>query len=157
MTRAIVCGIVLLGLILVGSGCAATTAGNQGLTQDNVSNIHKGVTTREQVVEILGQPDDIQLLADGRHVMFYQGMQGNSDFGQRIFQGVPIIGTIVPTTDTQTVRREFLEVYLNANNVVQDYQFSDNTSETKTTMSIFGGHAEETTTSNIPTTQRSPN
>ena len=156
MTRAIVCGIVLLGLVLVGLGCATTTVGNQGLTQDNVSKIQKGVTTRDQVVEILGQPDDIQLLADGRHVMFYHGMQGNADFGQRIFQGVPIIGAIVPTTDTQTVRREFLEVSLNANNIVEDYQFSDNTSETKTTLSVFGGHAEQTTMSNIPATQGSP-
>jgi hypothetical protein len=96
------------------------------------------------------EPQSTQLLGDGRRTMFYIGTQSKSDIGERVFQGVPIIGAVVPTTDTNTTRRETLQVILNANDVVQDCEFSDNTSEVKTTTSMFGGHTDETTTSNIP-------
>jgi len=128
----------------------SATTGNQGITQDNVSKIQKGVTTRDQVVAILGEPTNSQPLTDGRRMMLYFGTQQKADFGQRVFQAVPLVGVLVPTTDTKSVRRETLQIYLDSANVVQDYEFSDNTSETKTTESAFGGHAEETTTSNIP-------
>ena len=137
-------------LVFAGAGCVSGTTGNQKLTQDNVSKIQKGVTTRQQVVEILGEPQSTQLLGDGRQTMFYIGTQSKSDFGQSVFQGIPIIGVVVPTTDTNTTRRETLQIILNANDIVQDCEFSDNTSEVKTTTSMFGGRADETTTSNIP-------
>lgn len=126
------------------------TAGNQELTEDNVSKIEKGVTTRQQVVALLGEPDVTRLLADGRRTMFYRGTQMKSDFGQRVFQAVPIIGMTVPTTDTHTTRQESLQIILDGNDVVRDFEFSDNTTQVKTTESLFGGHAEQTTTSNIP-------
>src|SRR5579862_8668243 len=133
-------GMIFVCLIFVGSGCMTAATGNQGITQDNVSKIQKGLTTRDQVIGILGQPDDTRLMPDGRRMMFYQGTQTKADFGQRVFQAVPLVGVLVPTTDTKSVRRESLQIYIDATNVVQDYEFSDNTSETKTTESAFGGH-----------------
>jgi outer membrane protein assembly factor BamE (lipoprotein component of BamABCDE complex) len=144
-------GTVLVCLVFAGAGCVSGTTGNQELTQDHVSKIEKGVTTRQQVVEILGEPESTQLLGDGRRTMFYIGTQSKSDVGQRVFQGVPIIGAVVPTTDTQSVRRETLQIILNGSDIVQDYEFSDNTSETKTTTSMFGGHVETVTTPNDST------
>jgi outer membrane protein assembly factor BamE (lipoprotein component of BamABCDE complex) len=150
MRSAATIGAVLLCLAFLGSGCVTATIGNQTLTQDRVSKIQKGVTTRDQVIELLGQPNQVQLSADGRHMLFYMGTQMKADYGERVFQAVPIIGAVVPTSDTQNVRRESLQIFIDASNVVTDYEFSDNTSETKTTVSAFGGHVEETTTSNIP-------
>ena len=151
MRRAAIFGMVFMCFILTGSGCVSGTAGNQELTRDHVSKIEKGVTTRQQVVEMLGEPESTQLLADGRRTMLYMGTQSKSDFGERVFQGVPIIGAVVPTTDTQSVRRETLQIILDGSDVVQDYEFSDNTSETKTTTSMFGGHVETMTTPNNST------
>jgi hypothetical protein len=132
-------------------GCVSGTTGNQGLTQDNVSEIQKGVTTRQDVVALLGEPDSTHLMADGRRMMFYEGGQMNTDdVGQSVWQAVPIVGVLVPSSNTNTTRRESLQIILNGKDVVEDYQFSDNTSEVKTTTSAFGGHVEQTTTSNVP-------
>ena len=76
-------------------------------------------------------------------MLFYMGTQMKADYGDRVFQAVPIIGAVVPTSDTQNVRRESLQIFLDASNVVTDYEFSDNSSETKTTASAFGAHTEQ--------------
>lgn len=144
-------GVIVMCLVFVGSGCVSGTTGNQQLTHDNVSKIEKGKTTRDEVIAILGEPIATQLLADGHRTMLYEGSQVKSEYGQNIFQAaVPIIGPLVPSTNTQSTRSERLQIILDANDVVQDYEFSDNTSEVKTTTSMFGGHVDETTTSNIP-------
>jgi hypothetical protein len=141
--------------IFLGSGCATTSYGNQNLTPDKISQIKKGVTTKTEVVDLLGQPDTVGMMPDGRRMMMYSGMQGKYDDSQEMYQAVPIVGALVPEHTTQTMRRQSLQIMLDANDVVQDYEYSDNTAQQNSTLSAFGMHNEETTTSNVPSTDSS--
>jgi outer membrane protein assembly factor BamE (lipoprotein component of BamABCDE complex) len=138
-----------IGLLWI-SGCTSSSFGNQNLTQDNVSKITKGVTTRDEVVKLLGEPDNVSLLPDGRRMMMYQGMQNNSNQTGRIMQYVVPFAALVPTSETNTMHRQSLQIYVGKDNVVQDFEFADNTSQTKTTASAFGAHTEQTTPTASP-------
>jgi len=148
--------LLCVAITLIG-GCAVSgTTGNQKLTQDNVSKITKGVTTRDQVVTLLGQPDYVTMMPDGRRSLIYSGTQSNGNYSGTMIQAVPIVGGLIPVTNTDTMRNTTLQIMLSADNVVEDYQYSDNTSETKATSSMFGGHSD-TVTVPTGTTQPSTN
>jgi hypothetical protein len=136
---------VALAFVTFAGGCSSSSYGNQNLTQDNVSKIVKGVTTREQIITLFGEPTNVSMLADGRRLMMYQGFQGSGNKSGRMLQTAIPFGGLVPVSETHTAHRESLQVFLRSDSVVQDFEFADNTSQTKTTASVFGAHTEQTT------------
>jgi hypothetical protein len=132
-----------LGLCLL-VGCVSSNTGNQQLNKDNVAKITKGVTTRAEIISMLGNPDSVSMLPDGRRMMNYQAMQLSGDKSGSIVRAIVPFAGLFPTSDTSTTRMQTLQIYVGSNNIVQDYEYSDNTSEGKTTVSVFGGaHTEE--------------
>jgi outer membrane protein assembly factor BamE (lipoprotein component of BamABCDE complex) len=132
------------------TGCVSSSTGNQRLTNDNVAKITKGVTTRAEVVALLGEPESVSLMSDGRRMMMYRAIQQNGDKSGTIVRAIVPFAAFFPSSDTNTTRMQTLQIYVGSNNVVQDYEYSDNTSEMKTTASAFGAHTEESTTPNDP-------
>jgi outer membrane protein assembly factor BamE (lipoprotein component of BamABCDE complex) len=138
--------VVVIFLGLVGAGCATSTIGNQNLNADNIAKIQKGVTTKAEVIELLGQPDTVGMMGDGRRTMIYSGMQGNVDNSQMMLTAIPIAGGLIPEHTSQSMHRETLQVILTNSDIVQDYEYSDNTSQTDTSVSALGSHVDQKTT-----------
>jgi hypothetical protein len=114
------------------------------LTSDKISQIKKGITTKAEVIDLLGQPDSVGMMGDGRRMMMYSGMQGKIDNSQSAFGAIPIAGALIPEHTSQIMHRQSLQVILSSDDVVQDYEYSDNASESDTSMSVLGGsHTEQ--------------
>jgi outer membrane protein assembly factor BamE (lipoprotein component of BamABCDE complex) len=150
--RGIGISLTFVGLLLGIGGCASSTVGNQNLTADKVNQIQKGVTTRAQVEQLIGSPQNVSILGDGRRVMMYSGSQTKADMSSGLVHDMTI--GLVPENSKTTMRRETLEVYLDGNDVVEDYEFSDNTTDQNKSVSLFGNNSQQTTTSNLPTTDK---
>jgi outer membrane protein assembly factor BamE (lipoprotein component of BamABCDE complex) len=133
-------------LILL-SGCTSTsTSTGPKLDQNAVNSIQKGVTTRQEVIDRLGQPIATQMMGDGRRMLVYASHQTNYQFdGKRL---IPFVGGLIPATDRQTARTQNLQVIVDASDVVRDYEFSDQTSDTAMRSSAFGGSANTQTQTN---------
>lgn len=159
MIRVIVCEIVLISVLLtVGTGCSTTaTEGNQSLTQENIAKITKGVTTRAQIEQMLGAPDQVTLLPDGRRMMTHQGSETKVDWSSRFVQGAVPFMAFVPMSDTTTMKRQTLQIMLDRRDVVEDYEFEDGGTQTSQTASAFGARSETKSVAADPTTRRSPN
>jgi hypothetical protein len=148
MFRAVTLAIVCAGF--VSSGCVSGTSGTKQLEAGKVSQIKKGETTRAEVEAMFGPPDSVSMLPDGRRAMMYMAEQNHGDMSGTMTRSLIPFAAFFPSSDTHTLRRQSLQIYLNANSVVQDYEFSDNTSEIKTTASAFGAHTEQTKVVNTP-------
>jgi len=142
--------IAIVSALFVVSGCVSGTSGSPELQADKVAQIKKGETTRAQIETMFGPADHVMMLADGRRSMMYMAIQHHGDMSGTIARSAIPFAALFPTTDTHTVRRQSLQIYLTADNVVQDYEFSDSTSERKTTASAFGAHSEESKVSSTP-------
>jgi outer membrane protein assembly factor BamE (lipoprotein component of BamABCDE complex) len=124
-----------MGLAFFVGGCASSSLGNQNLTQDKVNQIKKGATTKDEIISLLGQPDQVSLMGDGRRMMLYSGAQTNVNGTSTVLIGsVPLVGAFAPRQTTETTHRQTLEVILDSSDIVQDYQYSQNANETDTSM-----------------------
>jgi hypothetical protein len=122
------------------AGCATSHFG-QKIESSQVNTIQKGVTTRAEIERTFGAPINTALLPDGRRAMHFS-------YNESRLKG----GTFVPFglggggADT---RRQSLQVIIGSDNIVQDYEFSDTTGETKT-----GAFGASHTYTNQPTTSK---
>jgi hypothetical protein len=108
-------------LILLG-GCASSSNGTAALTNDNVKHIQKGVTTRKDIEAMFGPPYMVSMTGGGKRVMNY--MFSSSDMHITPLTYVPVVGMFAGGSQTQVESRS-LQVILNENNVVEDYEFND--------------------------------
>jgi hypothetical protein len=143
LIRLIACGIVFAALVIAsGVGCSTTsTVGNQNLTEGNVGKIVKGVTTKAEVEQMLGPPDQMTLQADGRRMMTYQGSQTSVGWSSRFVQSALPFMAFVPMSDTSTMKQQTLQIMLNREEIVEDYEFENGGSETSQTASAFSAHS----------------
>ena len=115
-------------LTLALMGCASSTAGTASLTGDKVKEIRKGVTTRRDIEAMFGPAERISMSGGGRHVMSYHFSQSNVRTTPLTF--VPLIGEFAGGTEGETEIRTLL-VNLDPKDIVEDFQFNDNTTEVK--------------------------
>jgi len=87
------------------------------IEQGSVSQIQKGITTRAEVERMFGAPLSATMRPDGGRMLIYNYTQASGNFA-------PFVGAI----NQQTVR-QMLQVLVDTNNVVQDYEFSGNTNQ----------------------------
>jgi outer membrane protein assembly factor BamE (lipoprotein component of BamABCDE complex) len=123
----------VLALALCIAGC--TSSGTK-LDQSRVSEIQKGVTTRAEVEAKLGPPDYVAMMPDGRRQLVYNHSETSLSAGSFI----PFANTFTSGGNT---RRQTLQILINKDNIVDDYEFSDKTGEF--TSGPFG-HSSETNT-----------
>jgi hypothetical protein len=111
-----------MGLAFFAGGCASSSMGNQNLTPDKVN----------------------QIQGDGRRMMLYSGAQTNVNGTSTVLIGsVPLVGAFAPRQTTETTHRQTLEVILDGNDVVQDYQYSQNANETDSSMGGLSTNTQE--------------
>jgi len=119
---------LILALVALGGGCISNTFGSSSLTADNVNQIKKGVTTRADIEAIFGPPENVTMMSDGKRVMQYSFTQSNMHTDPQSF--IPVVQIFAAQAEGQTTTRS-LQVELDANNIVVDYQFNDSTSNLK--------------------------
>jgi len=156
--------------ILSLSGCMApqsTQFGNQ-IDSNTVSHIQKGVTTRAEVEARLGAPQSVAMMGDGRRILYYSFSDGNLEANgvgkaSGTLTALSWLGMLVPVPgasalgtagavgsmgsgQNNSTRMQSLSICINGENIVDDYEFSDNTMNQAT--GPFGSQTKMT--ANIP-------
>ena len=96
---------VVIGLSIVG----CTHGGGTKVSQEQLSTIKKGVTTRTELVTTLGQPSSSRVEDDGTETLYWTY--------------VSVTGAPVPFA-THTTETSVLEVTLNKEKIVDHYNMS---------------------------------
>jgi hypothetical protein len=133
--------IVVLLLAGFGGGCSSTSSGSSSLSADKVNEIQKGVTTRAQVVGMFGPPAQVTMLPGGKHAMHYYFSQSNTHADAQSF--IPVVGMFATKAEGQMSTRT-LDVNLDASDVVEDYQYNDNTNNIEATGGVLGSSVKST-------------
>lgn len=96
-------------------GCASS---GTKIDRANVDQIKKGVTTRNDLEKMFGPPMNVGLMGDGRRSLIFQ-------FTEAQIKGTSFIPYAGPFMGGRTMRMQTLQVILDQNNIVQDFEFSD--------------------------------
>lgn len=97
------------------SGCS--TVGNK-IEQEKVSQIKEGVTTEQEVINILGKPYMKTLNSDGKIIMLYQYTKVKN----RASNFIPVVGLINGGMDMQ---QQMLTVLIGKDGKVDKYTLND--------------------------------
>ena len=121
-------------------GCYSTSHGNP-IDSNKVAGIQKGVTTRSQVEAMLGQPTNVSMLGDGRRMMTYSHTDVDTHAKGTSF--IPVVGMFAGGA-TGEQHTQTLQVMLDKNDVVQDYEYNNNTKNVDSTGGVYGTHTQVT-------------
>jgi outer membrane protein assembly factor BamE (lipoprotein component of BamABCDE complex) len=129
-------------MLLASSGCASSTYGTR-LDKAQVDRIEKGKSTRADVEALLGPcPTPVTASPDGTRMLTYaySETQAHADIW-RAFIPHGLGGT-----GGETIRHnQLLTIWIASDGIVKDYEFSDLTTDTTQSASIFGGGQSTTT------------
>lgn len=90
--------ILTLGVLF---GCAST---GTLLTQEQINQLKIGETTYDQAVAILGEPQDIDLDAEGNRILVYIHQKSTA----KAVNFVPILGSFAGGVDTETSKTKLI-------------------------------------------------
>lgn len=141
---------ILIFTLVGGCGTSRSTTGRT-IDRSQVSQIQKGVTTREQVVALLGEPTSTSMIGEGRRMMIYSSLEteAKANVDGRMF--IPIVGGFFHNTSSETTsRQQMLQIVLSKAGVVEDYEFSDRTSEAEQKSGISGSESNSRTRETVP-------
>lgn len=105
------------------AGCGTTGYGTP-INAAAVKTIKKGVTTREEVVKMLGQPMNEMMMPDGSRIMTYSYSQSAA--------------IQLPFT-TKNYGRQSLQIDLSNKGIVTDYQFNNTSMQVNQGLGAWGG------------------
>ena len=105
--KKILCILTAVALL---SGCASV---GRKLDQSKVDQIKKGETTRDQVIQLIGSPDQITRTGDGVVVFQYMYVRASANGASYI----PIVGAFAGGVNTQS---QMVMVTFNTSNIVSD-------------------------------------
>jgi len=139
---------VLVSLIALLPGCASQNfESGTPLSADKIAQIKKGVTTRSEVETLLGPPSNVLMMPEGKRVMSYNYTSTQVDAHATAGAFIPFVGMLTQNSKANAqMRTQTLQVMLTAASVVEDYEFSDNTSHTTSTGAGLGQSNMTTTT-----------
>jgi len=124
------------------------------LDASKVSQIKKGVTTRVEVEALLGPPATVSMYgADGKRMMSYSYMSTSSEGSGTINMFYPAGSQIDARART---RMQTLQVVLDKSGIVEDYEFNDGTTNTKSSGDLLNRTTTSTSTATPPTTETKP-
>ena len=107
--------IILLLTVLLITSCG-TTMGKR-IDNTKISEIKKGITTKTEITNLLGQPENITNRSDGTTYFIYS-------FGSvkhSALTYVPVVGLFAHKTAVET---ENLMITFDDNNIVKNYNYS---------------------------------
>lgn len=107
--------LVLVALVAFVSGCMSS---GRKIDQGSIERIQVGKTTKHEVTNLLGSPDQIMRLGDGNTMMiysYYRMQMHASSF-------IPIVGPLVGGADTQN---QSVTVTVGSDGVVRDINSSE--------------------------------
>lgn len=96
-------------------GCA--TAGKP-IDQSKVSQIKEGVTTKQEVIALLGNPSMVSLTSDAKEILMYNFFQ----YKTHASTFIPVVGLFNGGADTN---QQILQVLLDKNGKVEKYVFNN--------------------------------
>jgi len=105
----------LLLVVTLLAGCAS--AGTE-IDQSATTQIQKGVTTKQQVIALLGAPMGDTLSFDGKEMMFWS-------YSQTRIKGATFIPVYGLFAGGANMRTTMFQVILGPDKIVQDYLWSD--------------------------------
>ncbi len=136
--------LVAVAMIAITSiGCYSASTGTK-IEKTKLTQITKGVTTRAQVEEMFGPPMHVAMRSNGGRMMMYSGTETSGSIN--LVGAIPLVGLVAPGQSKDRTRTQSLQIMLNKDDVVEDYEFNDNTRNTTMTSSAFGAHAESSST-----------
>ena len=109
----------LLTVLSLPLGCMST---GQKMDQSKVDQIKKGVTTRAELETMFGTPFNVAMMGEGKRMMVFMF----ATVQVKATNYIPVIGHLVGGTDD---RQQILKVILNKDNIVEDYEFSDKSTD----------------------------
>lgn len=122
------------------AGCMTMSYGIK-LDRNKVSQIQKGVTNRAEVEALFGPPAYVSLMNDGRRMMSYNFTETSMAPTPETL--IPFVGAFAGGMRGQT-KTQTLQIILSKTDIVEDYEFTDNTSKTETHGGLLGGRATST-------------
>lgn len=117
--------VLVLSIAGLVAGCASSSYGRK-IDGSKVSLIKKGVTTKTEVEQLLGPPDHVGMIGDGRRSMSYSFHETNAHPNAASF--IPVVGGFVGKAEGK-MRRQSLQIMITKSGVVEDYEFSDTTQD----------------------------
>ena len=113
--------IFLIMLILLSSGCA--TSGHK-LDFVKLQQIEEGVTTKQEIISLLGDPTFITFNPEGNELITYHYVQSK----EKARNFVPVINALSKSTN---MKQQIVQVLLNENDIVDKYIYSNSESVIK--------------------------
>ena len=107
--------VLFLGLV----GCATS---GKPIERDKLSQIKEGVTTKEEVINLLGKPEMISLTSDAKEIMMYT----HFDYKMRASSFIPIVGLMIGGAD---MKQQVLQILIDKDGKVEKFIFNDSGSE----------------------------
>lgn len=111
--------ILILFLCLFLIGCA--TSGKL-IDQDKLSQIKEGITTKEEVINLLGKPEMISLTSDAKEIMMYHHLE----YKTRASTFIPVVGLMTGGAD---MKQQILQILIDKNGKVEKFIFNDSGSK----------------------------
>lgn len=118
-TYALVRWTLSLAVILAVAGCVSS---GRRLDTDRVSQIRKGVTTRQEVLQLLGSPDQQTSDGDGNVTMVWQFTKATA----KATNFIPVVNLFAGGADVQN---QSVLVITGPNGIVRDFQYSSGGTE----------------------------
>lgn len=114
--------VILALVVMTLSGCVPPMSHGSRINPDDVAKIKKGVTTRAEIESMFGPATSVGMGLNGSRILVYYHTESPGFF---------LYNPFIYNKD----RRQQLQVNI-VNDVVEDYEFSDNTGNTSG--SVFG-------------------
>jgi hypothetical protein len=142
--------LILSAPLLLAGGCSSSTTGTR-IDHVRLDNIQKGVTTRAEVEAMFGPPASLSIAPDGKRTAFWQYTEAEGRVKGTSF--IPFAGAFMGGT-TAEARTQSLQVIYTREEVVDDFVFSGNTTQTDTSSNPWSGRTNTRTTAEQPASAR---
>lgn len=115
------------GLLLTGCATVDQSSG-PSIDPAKVAMIQKGKTTRAEIEQWFGKPDNVAIMPDGRRAITY------THTSMKVAAQVNPLNMVLPVfsdTTKASQRMQTLQIYLSKEEIVDDFEFNDNTSHSE--------------------------
>lgn len=96
-------------------GCASV---GKPIEQNKLSQIKEGVTTKQEVIALLGKPEMVSLTSDAKEIMMYQ----HFTYKTRASTFIPVVGLMTGGGD---MKQQILQILIDKDGKVEKYIFNN--------------------------------
>jgi hypothetical protein len=123
--------IVLCVLIVISTGCVSTKG--KPIPKDAVIQIQKGITTKTQILELFGAPNEITYSPKGEEILVYKygeklDLRTGQAVGTILKKDIPGLGVLLDLgTRKVSEKEDRLMVFMDDKGIVQNVGFTNQT------------------------------